>query len=111
MLRFPPICLMVLFTATGYTWIEMLLAMISKWASQVLFTLLVVHVAECFPTQVRALAVGSSLTMSRIGAIIAPFINRLVSNKDPIVFDNCKIYYYMSHKRLSFSLVLIIQES
>ncbi|XP_022664170.1 organic cation transporter protein-like isoform X2 [Varroa jacobsoni] len=63
----------------GYTWIEMLLAMISKWASQVLFTLLVVHVAECFPTQVRALAVGSSLTMSRIGAIIAPFINRLDS--------------------------------
>lgn len=68
------------FIAAGWTWTEMSLAMGSKWASQVLFTLLVVHVAECFPTQVRALAVGTSLTMSRLGAIVAPFLNRLVSN-------------------------------
>ncbi|XP_028968678.1 organic cation transporter protein [Galendromus occidentalis] len=67
------------FLPPGFVWTQVILASIGKWASQVLFSLLVVHAAECFPTEVRSVAVGTSFTMSRIGAIISPFMAQLTT--------------------------------
>ncbi|KAH9372195.1 hypothetical protein HPB48_019224 [Haemaphysalis longicornis] len=52
--------------------------MFSSCASSVTF----VQISELYPTQVRTLANGWSITTSRVGAILAPFTKELVSERN-----------------------------
>ncbi|XP_003744797.1 organic cation transporter protein-like [Galendromus occidentalis] len=58
----------------GAATIKMLIANVGKLAFIVLYNCLAVHVAECYPTKVRSVAIGTSQTASRIGAVVAPFL-------------------------------------
>ncbi|OQR72597.1 solute carrier family 22 member 5-like [Tropilaelaps mercedesae] len=54
-----------------------IVASLAKLGVQLIFSLLCVHITECYPTPVRAVALGSSLMASRFGAIVAPFIDEV----------------------------------
>ena len=47
----------------------------------IIYECLIVHVSESYPTKVRSVALGSSQTISRIGAIIVPFLKDIVSKR------------------------------
>ncbi|XP_003747027.1 solute carrier family 22 member 5 [Galendromus occidentalis] len=52
---------------------QLLLATIAKMGVQVDYSVLGVHVNEIYPTRVRGIALGSCVTISRLGAILSPF--------------------------------------
>lgn len=59
-------------------WLQLSLVMAGKLCVHCAYSALCVQIAECFPTVVRAVALGSGLTASRVGAIVAPFFRDIV---------------------------------
>ena len=53
--------------------VQLVLATFAKMGVQVGFSVLGVHVNEIYPTRVRGIALGTCITISRIGAILSPF--------------------------------------
>ena len=64
---------------TGTPWMLVALAMIGKLAITSSYGAIYVFTAEQFPTVVRNVGLGASSTFARIGGVIAPYINHLVS--------------------------------
>ncbi|CAN7937099.1 unnamed protein product [Ixodes hexagonus] len=70
-------CLALAFVPPHMVWFQLTLVMVGKLCVQCAYSVICVQVTECFPTVVRAVALGSTLTASRIGAIVAPFFKDL----------------------------------
>ncbi|XP_077561656.1 organic cation transporter protein-like isoform X2 [Haemaphysalis longicornis] len=84
------VCITLLFVPPQLVWLQLSLAMAGKLAVHCAYSTLCVQVTECFPTEARAVALGSALTASRIGAIVAPFfkdLGRLTHTWVPTLFD------------------------
>ncbi|XP_077506827.1 solute carrier family 22 member 4-like isoform X4 [Amblyomma americanum] len=71
------VCLALIFVPANMVWLQLSLVMVGKLAVHCAYSTLCVQVTECFPTMVRAVALGSALTASRVGAIVAPFFKDL----------------------------------
>uniref|UniRef100_L7M1E3 Putative synaptic vesicle transporter svop n=1 Tax=Rhipicephalus pulchellus TaxID=72859 RepID=L7M1E3_RHIPC len=71
------VCSALIFVAHEMAWLQLSLVMVGKLAVHCAYSTLCVHMTECFPTVVRAVALGSALTASRVGAIVAPFFKDL----------------------------------
>jgi len=69
-----------LFPAHAAT-VRLVLGLASKLASAGVFAVIYVYTTEIFPTPLRTIALGTSSTVARVGAIIASFIPLLVSFK------------------------------
>lgn len=63
-------------------WLVVLLAMIGKLAITSSYGAVYVFTAEQFPTVIRNVGLGACSTFARIGGVIAPYINHLVSEFD-----------------------------
>ncbi|EEC10924.1 organic cation/carnitine transporter, putative, partial [Ixodes scapularis] len=70
-------CLTLAFVPADMVWFQLALVMVGKFCVQCAYSVICVQVTECFPTVVRAVALGSALTASRVGAIVAPFFKDL----------------------------------
>lgn len=66
------------------TWAVILLFLIGKLAVTSAFGVCYVHTAEILPTMVRSGGVGSASTMSRFGALLAPFVPMLGIYAEPL---------------------------
>lgn len=71
------VCSALIFVPPHMVWLQLCLVMVGKLAVHCAYSTLCVHMTECFPTVVRAVALGSALTASRAGAIVAPFFKDL----------------------------------
>uniref|UniRef100_A0A131Z1T6 MFS transporter, OCT family, solute carrier family 22 (Organic cation transporter), member 4/5 n=1 Tax=Rhipicephalus appendiculatus TaxID=34631 RepID=A0A131Z1T6_RHIAP len=71
------VCSALIFVPHQMAWLQLSLVMVGKLAVHCAYSTLCVHVTECFPTVVRAVALGSALTASRVGAVVAPFFKDL----------------------------------
>ncbi|XP_064473670.1 organic cation transporter protein-like [Ornithodoros turicata] len=58
-------------------WLKITFAMIGKFLITASYGILYVYSAEIYPTVVRQIGMGSSSTIARFGAIIAPFVKEL----------------------------------
>lgn len=63
------------------TWAVMTLFLIGKLGITISFAVLYTYTAEMMPTTLRSCGVGASSTISRFGAMLAPFVPLLVSFK------------------------------
>lgn len=84
------VCVTLIFIPPHLVWLQLSLVMVGKLAVHCGYSTLCVQVSECFPTVVRAVALGSALTASRIGAIVAPFfkdLGRLTHPWVPTIVD------------------------
>ncbi|CAL1284200.1 unnamed protein product [Larinioides sclopetarius] len=66
-------------------WLTLVLSMSGKFFCSGAFDTEYVYTPEIFPTVLRNVAVGSSSTVARIGALIAPFIHQLADVTYPWV--------------------------
>nr|GBN78053.1 Organic cation transporter protein [Araneus ventricosus] len=66
-------------------WLTLLLAMSGKFFCSGAFDTEYVYTPELFPTVLRNVALGSSSTVARIGALISPFIHQLADVTYPWV--------------------------
>lgn len=64
---------------TDYEWLVVTLAMIGKLAITSSYGTVYIFSAEQFPTVIRNVALGAASTAARVGSIMAPYINLLVS--------------------------------
>ncbi|GFT45234.1 organic cation transporter protein, partial [Nephila pilipes] len=58
-------------------WLTIFFSMSGKFFNSASFDTVYIYTAEIFPTVVRNVAVGSSSTWARIGALVAPFIRQV----------------------------------
>lgn len=70
-------CILTMFFSDRTLWVKITFAMIGKFLITASYGILYVYSAEIFPTVVRNVGVGSSSTIARFGAIIAPFVKEL----------------------------------
>ncbi|KAH9381098.1 hypothetical protein HPB48_010770 [Haemaphysalis longicornis] len=71
-------CIVTIFFSDVRTlWVKITFAMIGKFLITASYGILYVYSAEIYPTVVRNVGVGSSSTIARFGAIIAPFVKEL----------------------------------
>ncbi|GIY10295.1 organic cation transporter protein [Caerostris extrusa] len=66
-------------------WLVIFFTMLGKFFNSASFDTVYIYTAEIFPTVVRNVAVGSSSTWARIGALIAPFIRQVADVTHPSV--------------------------
>ncbi|GFQ80548.1 organic cation transporter protein [Trichonephila clavata] len=72
------ICLIAMVCVpSDIVWLIIFISMAGKFFSSACFDTVYVYTAEIFPTVVRHVAVGTSSTWARIGALIAPFVHQL----------------------------------
>jgi expansin (peptidoglycan-binding protein) len=64
---------------TDLNWAVVLLFLIGKLGITSSFGVTVVYTAELYPTGMRSIGVGTSNTVARLGAMLAPFVPLLVS--------------------------------
>ncbi|XP_015930794.1 organic cation transporter protein isoform X2 [Parasteatoda tepidariorum] len=80
------ICLIItIFIPADMVWWVIAFSMGGKFFSSGSFDIVYIYTAEIFPTVVRNVAVGSSSTFARIGALLAPFIRQLADVTHPVV--------------------------
>ncbi|GFQ80546.1 organic cation transporter protein [Trichonephila clavata] len=69
--------LAVIFVPPEMVWLTIFFSMSGKFFNSASFDTVYIYTAEIFPTVVRNVAVGSSSTWARIGALVAPFIRQV----------------------------------
>ncbi|GFS68784.1 organic cation transporter protein [Nephila pilipes] len=80
------ICLIVMVCIpSDIVWLMIFVSMAGKFFSSACFDTVYVYTAEIFPTVVRNVAVGTSSTWARIGALTAPFVHQLAEVTYPWV--------------------------
>ncbi|XP_042883646.1 organic cation transporter protein-like [Penaeus japonicus] len=62
------------FIPADHRWAAVSLAMVGKMSITFTFNIIFLFASEVFPTEVRTRGMGTSLMMSRIGAMVAPFV-------------------------------------
>ncbi|CAN7949195.1 unnamed protein product, partial [Ixodes pacificus] len=67
-------CLLTIFFSGQTLWLKIAFAMLGKFLITGSYGILYVYSAEIYPTVVRNVGMGSSSTIARLGAIIAPFV-------------------------------------
>ncbi|XP_040068686.1 organic cation transporter protein isoform X1 [Ixodes scapularis] len=70
-------CLLTIFFSGQTLWLKIAFAMLGKFLITASYGILYVYSAEIYPTVVRNVGMGSSSTIARLGAIIAPFVKEL----------------------------------
>lgn len=70
-------CVVTIFFSGSTLWLKITFAMVGKFLITASYAILYVYSAEIYPTVVRNVGVGSSSTIARFGAIIAPFVKEL----------------------------------
>jgi len=55
--------------------------MMGRFGISAVYSVMTLHTAEMFPTQIRNSALGTSSTMAHVGSITAPYIVDLLVNK------------------------------
>lgn len=58
-------------------WLQLCFTMLTKLGSSCAYSVNFVHMSELYPTKLRTLAMGFTITLGRLGAIIAPFTKEL----------------------------------
>ncbi|XP_069991682.1 organic cation transporter protein-like isoform X2 [Penaeus vannamei] len=71
------------FMPSGHAWAAVSLAMVGKMSITFTFNILFLFASEVFPTEVRTRGMGTSLMMSRIGAMVAPFVTESMGSVYP----------------------------
>lgn len=66
-------CVAAVFVPQDVNWAVVLLFLIGKMGITSSFGVIVVYTAELYPTVMRSIGVGTSSTVARIGAMVAPF--------------------------------------
>ncbi|XP_037514495.1 organic cation transporter protein [Rhipicephalus sanguineus] len=66
-----------IFIPSGLWWLQLFFMLITKVFTSCAGSVKFVQISEMYPTQVRTLASGWSVTTSRVGAIVAPFTKEL----------------------------------
>ncbi|GIY45752.1 organic cation transporter protein [Caerostris darwini] len=80
------LCLLaIIFVPPDMVWLVIFFTMLGKFFNSASFDTVYIYTAEIFPTVVRNVAVGSSSTWARIGALIAPFIRQVADVTHPSV--------------------------
>lgn len=62
-------------------------AMAGRFGISAVYSIVTLHTAEMFPTQIRNSALGTSSTMSHVGSIAAPYVVDFMVNIDSILID------------------------
>lgn len=71
-----------LLSPPGHTYWIVFLAMAGRFGISAVYSIVTLHTAELFPTEIRNSALGTSSTMSHVGSISAPYVvDFLVSNQ------------------------------
>uniref|UniRef100_A0A023GLG6 Putative synaptic vesicle transporter svop n=1 Tax=Amblyomma triste TaxID=251400 RepID=A0A023GLG6_AMBTT len=78
-------CVVTIFFSGSTLWLKITFAMVGKFLITASYGILYVYSAEIYPTVVRNVGVGSSSTIARFGAIIAPFVKELGHATHPSV--------------------------
>ncbi|XP_063614185.1 organic cation transporter protein-like [Penaeus indicus] len=71
------------FIPTDHAWAAVTLAMVGKMSITFTFNILFLIASEVFPTEVRSRGMGTSFMMSRIGAMVAPFVTEFMGSVYP----------------------------
>ncbi|GBM68823.1 Organic cation transporter protein [Araneus ventricosus] len=80
------VCLIILVCIPfDKVWLTILFSVCGKFFSSASFDTGFVYTPEIFPTVMRNVALGSSSTMARIGALLAPFVHQLADVTYPWV--------------------------
>lgn len=58
----------------GSTYWVVFLAMAGRFGISAVYSIVTLHTAELFPTEIRNSALGTSSTMSHVGSISAPYV-------------------------------------
>uniref|UniRef100_G3MQ80 Major facilitator superfamily (MFS) profile domain-containing protein n=1 Tax=Amblyomma maculatum TaxID=34609 RepID=G3MQ80_AMBMU len=69
--------LAVIFVPPGIWWVQLCFMLMTKLFSSCASSVNFIQISELYPTQIRTLASGWTVTTSRIGAILAPFTKEL----------------------------------
>ncbi|XP_050024455.1 organic cation transporter protein-like [Dermacentor andersoni] len=69
--------LVVIFVPSDIWWLQLLFMLMTKLFNSCAGSVNFVQISELYPTQVRTLATGWTVTTSRVGAIVAPFTKEL----------------------------------
>ncbi|CAN7937100.1 unnamed protein product [Ixodes hexagonus] len=69
--------LAIIFIPRHLWWVQLSLAMLTKLGSTCAYSVNFVQLSELYPTKIRTLAMGFTITVGRLGAIIAPFTKEL----------------------------------
>ncbi|XP_066270949.1 organic cation transporter protein-like [Branchiostoma lanceolatum] len=79
-------CIVAFFIPKSLGWLTTTLAMTGKFCITATFGIVYVFSAEIFPTVVRQIGIGMASTSSRVGGIVAPFVNLLDSYWAPLPY-------------------------
>ncbi|XP_049783521.1 organic cation transporter protein isoform X2 [Schistocerca cancellata] len=77
-------CLGAAFIPQDVNWAVVLLFLLGKLGITCSFGIVVVYTAELYPTVMRSAGVGASSTISRLGAMVAPFVPLLGTYVEPL---------------------------
>lgn len=80
------ICSILFYLAVGSTYWVVFLAMAGRFGISAVYSIVTLHTAELFPTEIRNSALGTSSTMSHVGSISAPYVVDFLVR---IFFFNC----------------------
>lgn len=72
----------VIFVPQELWWLQLSFSVLAKLGTSCGSSVCAVQLSEMYPTKIRTLATGFSITMSRVGAMIAPFTKEL-----GVIFD------------------------
>lgn len=61
-------------------------AMAGRFGISAVYSIVTLHTAEMFPTEIRNSALGTSSTMSHVGSIAAPYVVDFLVNKSITVY-------------------------
>lgn len=76
--------LSTMFVPAGTTWLLICTSMFGKFCITASYAIIYVLTAEIFPTVVRNVGVGASSMVARIGGALAPFVNLLADQWQPL---------------------------
>lgn len=69
--------LIIIFVPSDIWWLQLLFTLMTKLFNSCAGSVNTVQISEMYPTQMRTLAMGWTVTTSRVGAIVAPFTKEL----------------------------------
>lgn len=66
-----------MFLPTHMSWLQLCCAVLAKCGNMCSYAIYFVQLSELYPTKIRNVAIGFCMTMSRVGASLAPFTKEL----------------------------------
>ncbi|GAB6029326.1 hypothetical protein CHUAL_005093 [Chamberlinius hualienensis] len=100
-------CLILIIIPNDVLWALSTVAILGKFFSTAAFGLCFLYTVELFPTPVRNLAVGTGAMLSRLGAVVAPFVVDLLGQYHSMI----PMIIFGSLSMLSGLLSLLLPET